>query len=385
MNLFKNFIFSFLLITLLGCSKENDGSDSLNSNLSLSILGKNYDYFNYGHADVKLEKFNIDKSINSNILTLNAEFKEMSKNILKFYNLEILGNEQFRSITFYGKDNNFTINNNISGFSILKSSKIGFYQEMYKIENGKAILQKEFTRDYHYGIFIETFGYFSYKLNRENNYFLTILNSEYSNSTLKAKFSKADYQVELAYLEQFPIIITPEISSSSKCSMSGCSSNASGICGVNGGEDVVCNPETKKMCAEEDSEEAGAVSEIREQARVAMYDIRDNTLSLTSKGKEYIDYYYKLSYVLRITGMYEDKLSDMEEIMRFIHEKSLLFVSGVSGVIINSSDAAYIKSKIAAYKNLTSNPEYKSILDVIETDVTNLTNKSRADILLYLL
>lgn len=391
-------IFSIGLLLLCAClsisCSKNDEDDVIMvaKDLNLTILNKNYNYYNYGYATFILEKFNLEKRITSNVLTFDGDFDEMAKTIFQQYQIPLSSNENIKSITFYGKSLDLNLNNGFTGFSIMKESAVGFKQEVYKVENGIATIQQKYSREYHHGIFLESFGFFAYEIEKQNDSFVLLLNPSFKkNSDLQRQ--SANYDLDLAYLEQFPFIMTQEKFYGSRCTASGCGSTGPGICGVDGGADVKCNAETPGSggggCLSDDSDEAnteiGDTEKINLPAKEAMYEIRNGFLSLSSKGKQYIDYYYKLSYVLKITGGYDKTLSDTNEMLEFVNAKSLLFVEANNNVIITQADANYIKSKINNYKGITSNAEYKSILSTIEIDITNITNKSKSEIMLYLL
>ena len=73
--------------------------------------------------------------------------------------------------------------------------------------------------------------------------------------------------------------------------------------------------------------------------KAAMYAIRDGFLQQTNKGKEYEDFYYKLSYSFKILGIHESNQGSLADLVGNIRLKSLEFIiAGYEDVIITDSE-----------------------------------------------
>lgn len=70
-------------------------------------------------------------------------------------------------------------------------------------------------------------------------------------------------------------------------------------------------------------------------------------------GQKYIDFYYKLGYVFKVTGTYENSTTQMKDLMHFIDKKSDLFITADNAdILIDSSEAKYLRDLIVKFKPL---------------------------------
>ncbi|GLB53484.1 hypothetical protein NBRC110019_25250 [Neptunitalea chrysea] len=387
-------IFYLLLlsvITFYSCSDTSQNSEVFN-NTALEIFGRSYDFYNYNNFNYDLTYTSSDKSINSHILTVKNEFSSIVQSLNKTYNLG-LDSTQVWAVTFYGKGINQKIDKNITGLSVLEYSEGGFYQRMYNIDQEIVNPVTDFTRSYIGPVFIESFGYFGYESNDQINSLLVVFRGgeiEDSSEFLSKQneVEEVDYDFHMAILEQYPIIFTEKYYIPHYCSVADCDSSNNGFCGIYSGEpDVSCKKSSyidDCCCAKSYADSNLPIDPTISAFGVDMYDIRDNVLSLSSRGSDYKDFYEKIGYVLRVTQEFDNNPQRTQDVIEFLLQKSHSFTQALSNnVVITSSDSAYILSIISSYRNLTTNHEFQRILNTIEADVTYLTNKKKSEIITY--
>ncbi|QEE49618.1 hypothetical protein FUA48_08490 [Flavobacterium alkalisoli] len=385
-------IIAILFVVILASCSDPTSTNDLTTNSNLKVFQKDYKYYNYGMGDVNLKYFNINKKINSHSLILENNFQLMVEDIITSFNLAIEDFEKVSSIVFYGNNLNLTVNsNNITGFTLLKNINNSFITETYKIKNSQATLIEDLSKDYKNKIFIDVFGYITNKIDSNNNTFILVKDHPIQKSiTLKDGEEENDYSLDLYLLDQFPIIFTYESASTHYCSESQCASQQSGFCTFQTDTEA-------SECAKSSHEEDGPCPRDEwgdnppegdddytfvQSARAAMYSIRDNILSSSTKGQQYVDFYYKIGYVWKVTSAYQNNAADIKDLMDFIDRKSVLLITASSStVIIDSSDATYLRSMIATLKNVHSNAEYQYIFTTLDNDLNTFENKTKADLL----
>jgi hypothetical protein len=113
------------------------------------------------------------------------------------------------------------------------------------------------------------------------------------------------------------------------------------------------------------------------------YSFRDNFMASSTKGRKYIEYYYKLSFVV-----YEFNTINISTIQSHIILAKELYAS--ANILQNGTDNEIpipIKTKIDAlsmisiYKTYTSNTEYQSILNSIASDINMYAGKTKKEII----
>ena len=115
-------------------------------------------------------------------------------------------------------------------------------------------------------------------------------------------------------------------------------------------------------------------------------DIRDNYMVKTEKGKEYIDYYDKMTQVseafdvINVSNAYEH-LIVAQELMGVM--KTLVSGKKSEIVIDNEAKENYLKL-INDYRKVTKNKEFQSMLNIFENDVKNLTSKNKESVMNYI-
>ncbi|QEE49617.1 hypothetical protein FUA48_08485 [Flavobacterium alkalisoli] len=394
----KNFKPILLAISIAvlstNCTESNDTTDStteLSSFANLKILGQPYDYYNHATGNAKLKYFNDEKSITANSLIINEKFELIVEDLIASYNFTTTDLSKITSIAFYGHNLNFSLQKeNITGFTLLKNIDGNFITETYQVKDSKAISAENLTKIHKQRIFSEVFGYISNEINEENDSFF-LVNRPIEQQTIKLKNveEEEDYSFELSLLDQYPIIYTNEAASKHYCTLTECDSEKVGFCThVTDTEDSYCG---KSSYIDDCPDEEGGTDPGPEEeddytfvqnARAAMYSIRDNIFSSSTKGQQYIDFYYKIGHVWKVTGTYNTNTADIQQLMDFIRRKSLYFLAaGSNDVIINTSEANYLRSKINTYKNVHSNAEYQYIFTTLDNDLNTFEGKTKADLL----
>lgn len=219
-----------------------------------------------------------------------------------------------------------------------------------------------------------------------------------SNSKIVAK-EKNDFTFDRAVLEQYPFIFTYEIASTHYCQIDYCNTDQIGACAAYPSGQVYCEvtsyitdnpgggicPKDEHEGIQKDDEHLSETY-AQKNGRVAMYEIRDKILALSPKGKQYIDFYYKLGYVFKITNTYIEKRKEITDVMNFIDNKAAFFITeSMSDKIYNSVESKEIITIIKNFKKITNNKEYQQILITLESDLKNMDSKSKSEILFYLL
>lgn len=75
----------------------------------------------------------------------------------------------------------------------------------------------------------------------------------------------------------------------------------------------------------------------------------------------------------------------MIDLFTFIRSKALDFVtSGSETIMINDVEYSYLENMIEEYKVLNDNEEYQFIFNKMAEDLSNIKNKSKAEIINYL-
>ncbi len=296
--------------------------------------------------------------------------------------------EEIVSIAVYGDFEDLNIRGTIKGISVFKNSKDGIIHKLYKIDNSnpKLLIQKNIRNC----VFIQSIGYYSYLSGGNSAIFFQRSSATNSNRIIP------NNDFDKALLEQYPIIFTYKLASSHYCTASVCNSTAKGFCAAYENGQVYCGRSSyiddDPICGKDENEnlqqeeEHLAPTPKQSTARTAMYSIRDNILSLSTKGSEYVDFYYKLSYVFKVHDVYYTDRAEIKQLMDFLDDKSILFLTASdSTVIISKTDQIYLDSLITKYKTLTTNVEYQNILTTLKNDLDLLTDKTKADVLDYIL
>ncbi len=115
-------------------------------------------------------------------------------------------------------------------------------------------------------------------------------------------------------------------------------------------------------------------------------DIRDNYMVKTKRGREYVDYYDKMTQVsqafnvITLSNAYEH-LIVAQELMGVM--KTLVSGKKSEIVIDNEAKEKYLEL-INDYRKVTKNKEFQSMLNIFESDIKNLTSKSKESVMKYI-
>lgn len=109
-----------------------------------------------------------------------------------------------------------------------------------------------------------------------------------------------------------------------------------------------------------------------------LYSIRDNILLKYPVGIRYVNEYYFTSRVSKDYSQFSiNNFVDVIELMPYIYEAREKFIDpGYSGVIISSTFSNKLINVLEAYKRLSDDQTYKSIIDSFIFDVNTLKNKN---------
>src|SRR5690606_16417560 len=191
-----------------------------------------------------------------------------------------------------------------NNFTLIISDNEGFYKFLSYNVNGNSLTLIDDDSQKHSFIMLNYFGFLGHQLNSSNNSLLVVFNSDTLDievsQTLKDNIKPEN--LELTALNEYSVI---PYSYRGGHFCDECEANSRGFCAWNDGDKgIICNPSSYV----EDNECADDEQTIKDaNARIAMYTIRDNFLLPTTKGKEYVDYYYKISYAFKIMGIYEQE------------------------------------------------------------------------------
>jgi hypothetical protein len=346
------------------------------------------DYLHSGNSIV--ENFNIYKDIATQYAILEGTvFKSFIEALSSFYNTD-LSNYTISGIVFYGDEVSVDLVN-FNNLTLIVLDNEGYSKYIsYKV-NGSSLDLVNDNPQKHSFVMLNYFGYLGNTLNISNTSLLTVFNSD-DNITVSPTIidNIKPENIELTVLNEYPII-PYSYRGGHFCTMEECDSTSRGFCGPDNKREIVCQGSSyveDNECADDNIGGPHKPNETISESlvyRVAMYSIRDNFLLPTTKGKEYVDYYYKISYVFNIMGIYDQEKEDLEELFTFIRSKAIDFITlGSEAVMIDSTEYSYLENKIQKYKEFSNNEEYQFIFENITDDLAAIKDKTKADIIRHL-
>lgn len=305
----------------------------------------------------------------------------------EFYNINLL-TYKIRGVVFYGDNVSIDLNDfrNVT-FIVLDDEG---YAKYISYKNNTSTLELvENNLQKHTLIMMNYFSYLGAKFNDNNKSMLIVINdkdfglsigTQISNNLVKSKIDKT-------ILDEYEVIpVSYQSTMKSYCDISECYSGVSGDCAWdNASRDVICYEFSNGTCHDDESDEYYNDKVIRPNGyKAAMYSIRDSFLINTLKGKQYIDFYYKLSHVFKVSNLYSSEEKSLIEITNFIRNKSIAFILGNSNdIIISNNDYNELKAYIVKFRTVNANKEYQYILDVLDNDLDFLKNKKKNEIYNY--
>lgn len=113
------------------------------------------------------------------------------------------------------------------------------------------------------------------------------------------------------------------------------------------------------------------------------YNFRDNFLNKYSKGRDYIDYYYKVSYIVGGLSLININTFDQTlELTKKLYAIADRMQNGADNeIIINNDLKNYLDAAIEDYKTKSDNNEFKQIMNKIKSDLNQFKNKTRSHII----
>lgn len=144
--------------------------------------------------------------------------------------------------------------------------------------------------------------------------------------------------------------------------------------------------ETETISAEVDEEcEKRNVANVPTK-RDILYSIRDNILLKYPKGIKYVDEYYLTSKVEKDYSKFTvGNFVDVIELMPYIYDAHDKFnKADYTGVIISSTLKSKLVNVLVAYKKLSNDAKYNSIIDSFINDVYTITNKNKSAVISFM-
>lgn len=319
------------------------------------------------------------------------DFETLLEDFSSFYSVDFSG-YNLRGIVFYG-DN---VGIDLADFRnltliILDNDGYAKYISYEKQENDLVLVENNAQK--HSFIMMNYFGYLGAKLNLNNNSMLTVMNKKDFGLTVDSQIAVnvQAQNIEKTVIDEYETI-PYSLNGGHWCTNEGCDSTSRGFCGPNveGNGDMICNASSyveDRECADDElgiQDDYIAPYPTVTGYKAAMYSIRDNFLLTTSKGKEYVDYYYKLSYSFKVLNLYETKGEDLADIMYRVRLKSVQYlIASSDDIILDNEEYNYLKERINEFKVLSSNKEYRYIFNKMDNDLDYLKNKTKAQLQNY--
>lgn len=166
---------------------------------------------------------------------------------------------------------------------------------------------------------------------------------------------------------------------------SSCQESSGSICDAG----TYCSDETP-ICEKKDEKEDMVERQLLTQSSADIlfkeqlyYDLRDNLMKNYNIGNKYIDYYYALSAFLQksdytITTLYK-MISALPELNDSILK--LLGNSSNNEIIISEQLKNNVVSIINDLKLISSNADFQTILNELESDIIFLSNKTKSNLI----
>lgn len=337
----------------------------------------------------KVENYGIYKEIETQqVLLEENDFETLIDDFSSFYSDDFSG-YNLRGIAFYG--DNVGVNlTDFRNFTLITLDNDGYAKYISYEKQASGLVLVENNPQKHSFVMMNYFGYLGSKLSLDNNSMLTIINKKDFGLTVDSQIAvnTQEQNIEKTVLNEYETI-PYSLNGGHCCNMEDCDSTKRGFCGLDlgGSGHVICGKSDyieDNECADDDAGYYDHYVLAPSGYKAAMYAIRDGFLMQTDKGKEYVDFYYKLSYSFKILGLHESKQESLADLIGKIRSKSLVFMmAGSSDVIISNADYTYLKGRITEFKTLSSNEEYRYIFNKMENDLDYLKNKTKAQIQNY--
>lgn len=395
-KLFTIGFIAFIFIAINSCSDNPDLNTKQQelsiqkaefSYLNLKYSEEMYPFFSQSNMLNSFNNFNVKKTVSHTNRSMAKEaFERLINDLNDYYNLNLdLSNTV--GIVSYSNVSNTEELNNFTNIVVIKRNLDNLLEFLEYSNTNDILTQLEHNQKTYSFIPFNYLGYLGHKLNKDNVSISSIFKATQSLNNTTQNPNLTPSNIELTYINEFPIIPYSK-DGGHFCKKSECDSTSRGFCGIvvgSGNEDPICNPSgyvEDNECADDDESLEPAKSLAGTNYKDKMYLIRDTFLANSEIGSKYINYYYKLSYIFKVVGIYDSHPEEVNEIMNFIRSKSVLFVtSNQNTIMITQSEYSFLIDKINDFKTYTDNEEYHFIMDDLADDLLLLKLKTKSQIL----
>ena len=386
----KYTIITLLILIVFSCTNENttnsDESANLLKNLTFSNeLNDNSNLLNRSNNDY--ERVYVETDNINTIVENNFDFVQIN-NLSEIKWLISYSTQKF-------SDFEDVFLNNINALSVYYITEDNKFKHiLYQKNNGTFEINNDFEGLGSTLILPNTLKSISKDINSANIAFLSITNTNLSLdgvNLLEENANRNENEYSLLSADNLFIKVSDNndvISYRySDCNPMNCDGPPEVGCKISGdpGGGLECRGDITDICITEETNEE--IQERNLSLQPLNLDIarnfRDNFLNNSNKGRLYIEYYYKINYILQ--GMdFIKKVSLISE-----YELAIKLYSIINDIenapnnqiLINSDDNDFLVSHLNKMKSLSRNSEFISILDNLILDINNYTNKTKSEIL----
>lgn len=363
--------------------EESDLKGKNNYALTTNFSASSFELNELSTFNSKVENYGIYKEIETQqVLLEDSDFETLLDDFSSFYSVDFSG-YNLRGIVFYGDNVGIDLTD-FRNLTLITLDNDGYAKYISYEKQGSSLVLVENNSQKHSFIMMNYFGYLGSKLSLDNNSMLTVINKKDFGLTVDPQIAinVQSQNIDKTIINEYEIIpYSYQTTMASWCNINDCDTDTRGYCAWNEKKrDVICNYTDDGPC--HDDEAGGRYSQVviaPSGYKAAMYAIRDGFLMQTDKGKEYVDFYYKLSYSFKALGVYESKAESLIDLTNKIRSKSLSFmIAGESDVIVTNTEYIDLKARINEFKVLSTNEEYRYIFNKMNNDLDYLKDKTKA-------
>ena len=339
----------------------------------------------------KVENYGIYKEIETQqVLLETSDFEALLNDFSSFYGVNLSG-YNLRGVVFYGNEVSINLTD-FRNLTLIVLDNDGYAKYISFEKQGSSLVLVENNSQKHSFIMMNYFGYLGSKLNLNNNSMLTIINKKDFGLNVDPQIdvNVQSQNIDKTIINEYEIIPYSYITTGrTYCTMQDCDSTDRGYCSMLPDDtDVECHggPSLDEQICNNDRGGQHYDHYVLAPSgyKAAMYGIRDGFLMQTEKGKEYVDFYYKLSFCFHYLNIYDSKRDSMIDLINKMRSKSLVFMMADSDdVIVTEAEYTYLKGRINEFKVLTSNEEYRYIFNKMDSDLDYLKNKTKTQLQNY--
>lgn len=383
--------FAFMTITLcigiiIACKNNVEDISSEAQAIKSSYLkfdGKNLDHVNANFRKIKKDD-GYEKEFNILMTSITSSNMDIILSKLKT-NFKIKENFDKANLVIIYLKNDALSNvslDEVAGVSIWQSLGNGINShKLYRL-NSNNILELDPTYSVNTGKLI----------NRDINYLsISVLKNNPNINWVAYSTTNENYStssLEKPYIQDFThVVINNSDVILTQATVMGCSTDgcpgAGGSCNPLGGCDsLIPNPGGGCLLTNLDINSKGRISS-KLNLDIAR-DIRDNYMSKSTVGNRYINYYEKISQIVnsldtRTTDKsltdYMTMYNDLVSIIETLKEGSS------ADIVLDIEKKGRFLEMIEYYRPISKNKEFQTILNQIEIDLKNISEKPRKDVL----